>query len=150
MEACGIAHHWGRVAQSYGHRVTLLPVRYVKPYLRGHKTDRTDVDALLDAVRTGHILPVSVKTVAQEEIVALHRLREQWMAMRTARITALRGFFREHGIPLPAGPRAALAAVPPLAEHLPAQLALAVSSVYDDIRQKRATRMTESPAFPLT
>lgn len=142
MEACGTAHHWGRVAQSHGHRVTLLPVRYVKPYLRGNKTDRTDVDALLDAVRTGHIPPVSVKTVAQQEIVALHRIREQWMATRTARINALRGFFREHGIPLPAGPRAALAAVPTLAEHLPAQLALAVTSVYDDIRTLEARIVT--------
>ena len=134
MEACGTAHHWGRVAHSHGHRVTLLPVRYVKPYLRGNKTDRTDVDALLDAVRTGHIPPVTVKTAAQQEIVALHRIREQWMATRTARINALRGFFREHGIPLPAGPRAALAAVPAFAEQLPSQLALAVTSVYDDVR----------------
>ncbi|OFW15442.1 MAG: hypothetical protein A3F70_04860 [Acidobacteria bacterium RIFCSPLOWO2_12_FULL_67_14] len=134
MEACGTAHHWRRVAQSHGHRVTLLPVRYVKPYFRGNKTDRTDVDALLDAVRPGHIPPVTVKTAAQQELVALHRIREQWMATRTARITALRGFFREHGIPLPAGPRAALAAVPALAEQLPPQLALAVTSVHEDAR----------------
>jgi transposase len=134
MEACGTAHYWGRVAHSHGHRVTLLPVRYVKPYLRGNKTDRTDVDALLDAVRTGHIPPVTVKSVAQQEIVALHRIREQWMATRTARINALRGFFREHGIPLPAGPRAAVAAVPTGAEQLPPHLALAVTSVYDDVR----------------
>ena len=138
MEACGTAHHWGRVAQGRGHRVTLLPVRYVKPYLRGNKTDRTDVDALLDAVRTGQIPPVTVKTAAQQEIVALHRIREQWMATRTARINALRGFFREHGIPLPAGARAALSAVPTVAEQLPAQLALAVTSVYDDVRALEA------------
>jgi transposase len=112
IEACGTAPYWGRVAQGHGHRVSLLPVRYVKPDLRGNKTDRTDVDALLDAVRTGHIAPVTVKIAAQQELVALHRIREQWMATRTARINALRGFFREYGIRLPAGPRAALAAVP--------------------------------------
>ncbi len=134
MEACGTAHHWGRVAQHHGHHVTLLPVRHVKPFLRGNKTDRTDVDALVDAVRTGAIAPVHVKTVAQQEIVALHRIRDQWMATRTARLNALRGFFREHGIPLPTGPRAALAAVPALAEQLPPQLALAVTSVYEDTR----------------
>jgi transposase len=134
MEACGTAHYWGRVAQGHGHRVSLLPVRYVTPYLRGNKTDRTDVDALHDAVRTGHIAPVTVKTVAQQELVALHRIREQWMATRTARINALRGFFREHGIPLPAGPRAALAAVPVVAEQLPGHLAVAVTSVYEDAR----------------
>lgn len=141
MESCGTAHHWGRVAQGHGHRVTLLPIHYVKPYLRGNKTDRTDVDALLDAVRTGHIPPVVVKTTAQQELVALHRIRQQWVATRTARVNALRGFFREHGIPLPAGPRAALAAVPALAERLPAQLALAVTSVHDDVRSLE-TRIT--------
>ena len=138
MEACGTAHHWGRVAQSHGHHVTLLPVRYVKPYLRGNKTDRTDVDALLDAVRTGAIPPVHVKTVAQQEIVALHRIRDQWMATRTARVNALRGIFREHGVALPAGPQAALRPVSTLAEQLPPLLALAVLSVHEDVRTVEA------------
>ena len=138
MEACGTAHYWGRVAEGHGHQVTLLPVRHVKPYLRGNKTDRTDVDALLDAVRTGHIPPVTVKTVAQQEIVALHRIRDQWMATRTARVNALRGIFREHGVALPAGPQAALRAVPTLTDQLPAQLALAVLSVHEDVRMVEA------------
>jgi transposase len=134
MEACGTAHHWGRVAQGHGHRVTLLPVRYVKPYLRGNKTDRTDVDALLDAVRTGAIPPVAVKSIAQQEIVALHRIRDQWMATRTARVNSLRGICREHGLVLPAGPQAALRALPRLAEQLPPMLAQAAVSVAEDIR----------------
>jgi transposase len=138
MEACGTAHHWGRVAQSHGHRVTLLPVRYVKPYLRGNKTDRTDVDALLDAVRTGAIAPVHVKSVAQQEIVALHRIRDQWMATRTARVHALRGIFREHGVALPAGPQAAMGAVPTLAEQLPLMLSLTILSVHADVRNVEA------------
>ena len=134
MEACGTADHWAPVAQGHGHRVTLLPVRYVKLYLRRNKTNRTDVDALLDAARTGHIPPVMVKTVAQQEIVAWHRIREQWMATRIARINALRGFFREHGIPLPPGARPAPAAVPALTERLPSQVAVAVTSAYEDAR----------------
>ncbi len=66
MEACGTAHHWGRVAQSHRHQVTLLPAQYVRPYARGNKTDRTDADALLEAVRSGRIVPVAIKTVAQQ------------------------------------------------------------------------------------
>lgn len=142
MEACGTAHHWGRVAQSHGHRATLLPVQYVKPYLRGNKTDRTDVDALLDAVRTGAIPPVPVKTIAQQEILALHRVRDQWMSTRTARVNVLRGIFREHGVALPRGPRAALRVVPSLAEQLPPVLALAVLSVHDDVRTIEARIIT--------
>ena len=45
MEACGTAHHWGRVAQQQGHRVTLLPPQYVRPFVRRNKTDRADAEA---------------------------------------------------------------------------------------------------------
>ena len=55
---------------------------------------------------------VPVKRIEQQALVALHRVREQWMTTRTARINTLRGILREHGILLPAGARAALQAVP--------------------------------------
>jgi len=104
MEACGTAHHWARVAQSCGHRVSLLPPQYVKPYVRRHrKTDRTDAAALLDAVQNPDIQPVVPKTVAQQELLALHRIRRQWRTSRTARINAIRGFLKELGIPLARG-----------------------------------------------
>jgi len=55
MEACGTAHYWGRVAQQQGHRVTLLPPAYVRPYVRRNKTDRADAEAILEAVRSGEV-----------------------------------------------------------------------------------------------
>lgn len=103
MEACGTAHHWGRVAQAAGHRVTLLPAQYVRPFVRRQKTDRTDAAGLLDAVRSEGLKPVVVKTVAQQELLGLHRIRDQWMTTRTARINALRGLLREHGVAVPSG-----------------------------------------------
>src|SRR6187397_2925549 len=53
MEACGSADYWSRTAQRLGHQVTLLPSQYVRPYVRRNKTDRTDAEALLEAVRSG-------------------------------------------------------------------------------------------------
>ena len=53
MEACGTAHYWGRRCQAHGHDVRLLPVQYVKPYVRRNKTDRMDTEALLEAARCG-------------------------------------------------------------------------------------------------
>ncbi len=53
MEACGTAHYWGRRCQARGHHVRLLPVQYVKPYVRRNKTDRMDTEALLEAARCG-------------------------------------------------------------------------------------------------
>ena len=79
MEACGTAHYWGRVAQQHGHRVTLVPPAYVRPYVRRNKTDRADAEAILEATRSGEIPRVPVKRVEQQALVALHRVREQWM-----------------------------------------------------------------------
>lgn len=142
MEACGTAHHWGRVAQAHGHQVTLLPPHFVRPYVRGNKTDRTDAEAVLEAVRSGRLAPVPVKTVAQQELVALHRLRAQWLATRTARINAVRGFLREHGIAVPAGARRAVAALPTLVEDvdttLPGRLREALALLYEEIRTLEA------------
>ena len=63
MEACGMAHYWGRLAQQHGHRVTLVPPAYVRPYVRRNKTDRADAEAILEAVRSGEMPSVPVKRV---------------------------------------------------------------------------------------
>ena len=119
MEACGTAHYWGRVAQQHGHRVTLVPPAYVRPYVRRNKTDRADAEAILEATRSGEIPRVPVKRVEQQALVALHRVREQWMTTRTARINVLRGLLREQGLLLPAGACAALRALPVLLDRRP-------------------------------
>ncbi len=67
MEACGTAHHWGRLMQEKGHRVVLLHPRYVRPYRRRNKTDRNDCDAILEAARCQDIRPVPVKTAQQQQ-----------------------------------------------------------------------------------
>jgi transposase len=105
MEACGSAHHWGRQLQALGHSVRLLPPRYVKPYVRRSKTDRADATALLEAFRNEEIHPVPVKSVSQQAISSLHRLRSAWMATRTSRINAVRGVLRELGVSIPIGAR---------------------------------------------
>jgi transposase len=138
MEACGMAHYWGRVAQQHGHRVTLVPPAYVRPYVRRNKTDRADAEAILEAVRSGEMPSVPVKRVEQQALVAVHRVREQWMTTRTARINTLRGLLREQGMLLPAGARAALQAVPALLDDadvpLPMHLRSVLASVYEEVR----------------
>lgn len=112
MEACGGAHHWGRVMQRSGHEVRLLPVPYVSRYRLRNKTDRTDCDAMLEADRNPKILSVPVKSEQAQAIQGLHRLRSTWMASRTARINTLRGLLREFGVLLPVGAGAALKLIP--------------------------------------
>jgi transposase len=75
----------------------------VRRYRIGNKTDRADAKALLEAFRNDEIRPMPVKTLAQQELTALHRARSAWHATRTARINTLRGLLREQGIALPTG-----------------------------------------------
>jgi transposase len=103
LEACGSAHYWARQLQSVGHSVRLLPAHDVHRYVRRNKTDRTDTRALLEANRNEDIHPVPVKTVEQQAIASLHRLRSTWHATRTARLNTLRGLLREFGITIPVG-----------------------------------------------
>jgi transposase len=96
MEAWGSAHYWAHGIEELGHVVVLLPPQYVRPYVVRNKTDRTRVDALLEASRNDQIRPVPIKTVTQQVIGTLHRLRSGWLADRTRAINALRGC-RESG-----------------------------------------------------
>ena len=107
MESCGTAHYWGRLATDAGHHVEIIPAHYVKPYRRRGKTDRTDTEALLQVHRCEGIKPVPVRSVEQQTIQQLHRIREQWKRTRTQRINGLRGFLREFGFAIPVGPKLA-------------------------------------------
>ena len=138
MEGCGTAHDWGRRAQARGAVVRLLPVQYVRPYVRRNKTDRTDAEALLEANRCGSIQPVPVKTVEQQTRQTLHRVRTQWQAARTARINVMRGVLREHGLPIRVGAQVALTRVAAILEDadlaLPDLLRQTVALVLDEVR----------------
>jgi transposase len=111
MEACGSAHHHARRLSSQGHEVVLLPAQYARAYVRRNKTDAADAAALIEAVRCPDIQPVPIKSVNQQALQQLHRLRSQWMAARTARINFLRGCLREFGISIPVGAQRAIQAV---------------------------------------
>ena len=103
FESCATAHFWSRTAESVGHQARIIPAQYVRPYRRRNKTDRVDTEALLEANRCGGIKPVPVRSVDQQQIQQLHRLREQWKKTRTARINAMRGCLAELGIRIPEG-----------------------------------------------
>lgn len=140
LEACGTAHHWGRELQALGHRVSLLPPADVARYRDGNKTDRADTRAILEAARNEAIDPVPVKSLEQQAITALHRLRSAYVADRTARINAVRGILREFGHAIPQGattfPARASAALED--ERIPAELRVVLVRVLDEIADLRA------------
>lgn len=105
MEACGSAHHWARWLNGLGIEVKLLPAAYIRAYVKRNKTDAADACALLEAARCADIIPVRVKSIEQQALQGLHRIRSLWMMTRTSRINALRGFCREFGLLIPQGAR---------------------------------------------
>ena len=111
MEACGSAHHHARRLTSQGHEVVLLPAQYARAYVRRNKTDAADAAALIEAARCPDIRPVPIKSVDQQALQQLHRLRSQWMGARNSRLSFLRGCLREFGIGIALGPKRAVEAV---------------------------------------
>jgi Transposase len=83
MEACGSAHYWARWIGAHGHAVQLLPAQYVRQYVRRNKTDRADAAALIEAARCTAIRAVPAKSLEQQQVLVLHRLRSQWMSTPT-------------------------------------------------------------------
>jgi transposase len=136
MEACGMAHHWGRQFQQLGHRVVLLPPSYVKPYVRRNKTDRADVKGMLEAYRNEEISPVPVKTLSQHQLAALHRVRRGWVRTRTARINTMRGVLREIGLTIPVGAARAVERVQGLMEDAEVDIAEVVRNLLNEICQE--------------
>jgi transposase len=103
MEACSSAHHWARELAALGHQVKLIPPQYVKPYVRGNKNDYNDALAIAEAVTRPEMRFVSVKTTEQQDVQAVHRLRERRLQDRTALCNQLRGLLAEYGLVLPQG-----------------------------------------------
>jgi transposase len=116
MEACASGHYWARELSASGHRVKLIPPQYVKPYVRGNKNDYNDALAIAEAVTRPEMRLVSVKTAAQQDIQALHRLRERRVAERTALSNQLRGLLAEYGLILPKGANVLRRRLPELLE----------------------------------
>ncbi|MEQ8690187.1 MAG: IS110 family transposase [Pseudomonadales bacterium] len=103
MEACASAHHWSRELQKRGYRVKLIAAQFVKPYVKSNKNDRVDAEAICEAMGRPGMRFVSVKTVAQQDTQAAHRIREELVSQRTAKANQIRGLVGEYGIVAPVG-----------------------------------------------
>jgi len=103
LEACGGAHHWVRVFTKMGHTVRLMAPQFVKPYVKSNKNDAVDAEAICEAVSRPTMRFVPAKSIEQQDLQSLHRIRSQTVAKRTAQANQLRGLLMEYGIVLPKG-----------------------------------------------
>src|SRR5437868_5182941 len=103
MEACSGSHFLARALREQGHDVRLSPEQYVKPYVKTNKSDYIDAEAIAEAVQRPTMRFVPIKTEAQLDLQAVHRVRERWVMRRTAVVNQIRGLLLERGLTLPKG-----------------------------------------------
>jgi len=103
LEACTGSHHWARRFEQMGHTVKTMAPQFVKPYVRSNKNDRNDARAIAEAVTRPDMKYVSIKTIDQQDVLLLHRVRALIMKQRTAQANQIRGLLAEYGVVIPKG-----------------------------------------------
>lgn len=104
MEACGGSNYWARRFQAMGHQVQLIAAKFVKPYVKSQKNDRNDAEAIAEAASRPTMRYVPVKSVEQQDIQSMHRIRSLLMRDRGAQINQIRGLLAEYGVVIPQTP----------------------------------------------
>jgi transposase len=117
MESCSGSHFLGRALREQGHELKLIPAQFVKPFVKSHKNDFVDAEAIAEAVERENMRFVPIKTDDQLDLQSLHRVRERLMTRRTALINQIRGFLLERGIVFAKSPIRLREAMPEVLEN---------------------------------
>ncbi len=112
MEASSGAHHWARQLQAQGFEVKLVAPQFVKPYVKNNKNDANDAEAVCEAMSRPSMHFVAVKSVEQQDIQAVHRIRSELVSQRTAKANQIRGLVSEYGLVAPRELRQLCRAIP--------------------------------------
>lgn len=134
MEACSGAHEWGRRFQEFGHTVRLMAPKFVTPYRKSGKNDGNDAEAICEAVTRPSMRFVPVKSLEQQALLAIHRVRQGFIVERTAIINRLRGLMAEFGAVLPLRSATVRRQAAEAAEALPALARRAINDLLDQLR----------------
>jgi len=130
MEACSGAHDWARRFQAHGHTVRLMAPKFVAPYRKSGKNDGNDAEAICEAVARPSMRFVPIKSVEQQSVLCLHRVRQGFVEERTATINRIRGLLAEFGHVLPQSAAELRRQLPALLELLPLPVAHALRELH--------------------
>lgn len=83
MEACSSAHYWAHQFLQRGNVVKLISPQFVKPFVKGNKTDGNDAEAICEALQRPSMRFLPVKSVEQQDVQSLHRARSRLVSNRT-------------------------------------------------------------------
>jgi transposase len=133
MEACASAHHWGRVLQRHGHKVRLMAPQFVKPYVKTNKNDVADAEAICEAVSRPNMRFVPIKSIEQQAILSIHRVRQSFVKARTAQGNQIRGLLGEFGLIIPQGIGHIFERVPAMLEDASNELPMALRRMIEHL-----------------
>jgi transposase len=134
MEACCGAHHLGRILHDQGHQVRLMSPEYVRPYVKAHKNDDRDAEAIAEAATRPTMRFVELKSAEQLDMQSLHRVRDRLVGERTALMNQLRAILLERGITVPQGRRKLEQHLVGILDSETVTLSTRVRSLLDDMR----------------
>ena len=136
MESCYSANYWGRLFQSHGFQVKLIPAQHVKPFVKGNKNDKHDALAICEASQRPNLHFVPIKSIEQQDIQNLHRVRQRLITHRTAMSNQIRGLFSDYGIIFNKGHQKVLSDLPYLIEDMENDLSFVMREVLNDLLEE--------------
>ena len=136
MEACGSAHHWARRFQAMGHTVELIAAQFVKPFVKSQKNDRADAEAIAEAASRPTMRYVPIKTIEQQDVQTLHRVRSLLMRDRIAQGNQIRGLLAEYGVIVPQGSTQVRKLLPAILEDADNDLTVLTRQMFAELYER--------------
>ena len=136
IEACGSSNYWARVIQKLGHEVKLIPPQHVVAYRRKGKNDYNDAEAIAEASQRPNMTFVPIKTIAQQELQSLLRVRERKVSDRSRIANQIQGLAAEFGVALNKGKAAISKQLPVALEDIDNELTSSMRGLLCELREE--------------
>jgi transposase len=136
LEACSGAHYWARELIKLGHDARLISPQFVKPYVKGNKNDANDAEAICEAVGRFNMRFVPIKSIEQQDLQMLHRVRSGLVKERTVLANRIRGLLSEYGIIVALGIVKLRQQLPDILEEAENGLTMAARQIFADLQEQ--------------
>lgn len=133
MESCGSANYWYRKLRDLGHTVKLIAPQYVVAYRRKSKNDFNDAQAIAEAAQRADMNFVQAKSIEQQDVQMLLRIRDRQVRVRTKLNNQIRGLLAEYGVTVPVGKAALKNKLPEIIEDGSNELTALAREVFNEL-----------------
>ncbi len=81
----------------------MIAPQFVKPFVKSNKNDAIEAEAICETVQRPTMRFVPSKSIAQQDIQSILRIRSLLVSKRTPQPNQIRGLLMEYGIVIPKG-----------------------------------------------